>query len=317
MPFFRIGRSFALAFAAAAIFGCDAEDRSKSVAARVSGLSEPPAPASAPESDAMFAAPGGAKMPAGSADVVPNPSATAGRKIIYNARIDMVTEDLTKLETTLNALISTQKAYVADSDRTGSAGTTRRGSWKVRVPVETYDGFVKGVVGLGELVSIKADSQDVSEEYFDLDARQAAKKVEEDRLLKHLTDSTGKLEEILAVERELSRVRVEIERMQGRLRALANLTSLATVTILVSEIKGYVPPQAPTLGTKLARTFAGSVDSLRQLGETLLIAGVALVPWLPLIALGLVIVYWTARKLIRWMMTIHWFDPIQAPTRRP
>ena len=85
----------------------------------------------------------------------------------------------------------------------------------------------------------------MSEEYFDLDARQAAKKVEETRLLKHLADSTGKLDEILAVERELSRVRSEIERMQGRLRALSNLTTLATVTINVSEIKDYVPPRAP------------------------------------------------------------------------
>jgi hypothetical protein len=193
-------------------------------------------------------------------------------------------------------LIAAQKAYVADSDRTGLAGSTRRGSWKVRVPVDGYDVFVKSVVALGELVTLKADSQDVSEEYFDLDARQKAKKVEEERLLKHLTESTGKLDEILAVERELSRVRSEIERMQGRLRALANLTTLATVTITASEIKGYIPPQAPNLGTRISRTFAASLDSLRQFGETVLIAFVAIVPWLPLVALGVGVVYWISRQ---------------------
>jgi hypothetical protein len=223
--------------------------------------------------------------------------ATEGRKIIYNARIELVTEDLNPLEATLTKLIAAQKAYVADSERRGSAGSTRMGIWKVRVPVDGYDAFVRGVVALGELVSMKADSQDVSEEFFDLDARQTAKKVEEARLLKHLTDSTGKLEEILAVERELSRVRSEIERMQGRLRLLGNLSALATVTITVSEIKGYVPPQAPTLGTRLSRTFAASLEALQHFGEAVLIAIVAIAPWLPLIAVAVGVMYLIGRRL--------------------
>ena len=246
----------------------------------------------------------------------PTKSATAGRKIIYNAHVDLVTEDLNLLEAALTKLVSTHKAYVADSDRTGSTGSNRHGMWKVRVPVDLYDPFVKGAVALGELVSMKADSQDVSEEYFDLDARQAAKKVEEARLLKHLADSTGKLEEILAVERELSRVRGEIERMQGRLRAISNLTSLATVTVTASEIKGYVPPQAPTLGTRLARTFAASLEAIQQLGEGLLIGLVAIIPWLPLVALGLGIILWITRHLAR-VPSARLIDAVPPPGERP
>ena len=250
------------------------------------------------------------------ADEVSKATATAGRKIIYNARIDLVTEDLSGLESKLTALIATAKAYVADSDRTGKAGVSLRGSWKVRVPVEAYDAFVKGATGLGELVSLKADSQDVSEEYYDLDARQAAKKVEEDRLLKHLTESTGKLEDILAVERELSRVRTEIERMQGRLRALANWTTLATVTISAGEIKGYVPPQAPTLATKVARTFAESVESLQRFGESVLIACVAIVPWLPIYLVGLAILVVGIRRLMARFARITLIDIPRPPTDR-
>ena len=211
--------------------------------------------------------------------------------------MNLVTEDLGALETSLLRLVSAEKGYVADSDRTGSAGSSRHGSWKVRVPVDGYDAFLRGAVALGELVSVKADSQDVSEEFFDLEARETAKKVEEARLLKHLSDSTGKLDEILAVERELSRVRSEIERMQGRLRVLANLTSLATVTIIASEIKGYVPPQAPTLATKIGRTFHDSVESLQRLGESVLLTCVAVAPWLPLILLGILILYLLNKRL--------------------
>lgn len=291
------GLGLVFAALATAAVGCGEEAMPTTAsAARDSGSMTTAAPATAP--------PGQAAANEG----VPARAATAGRKIVYNAYVDLVTEDLNALTTSLNALIVARGAYVADSDRTGSAGSSRRGSWKVRVPADGYDPFVKGVVALGELVSIRADSQDVSEEYFDTEARQTAKQVEEARLLKHLTDSTGKLDDILAVERELSRVRTEIERMQGRLRVLADLTSLATVSITVSEIKGYVPPQAPTLATRIGRTFEASVGSLRHFGEEVLIGLVALVPWLPLIALGLAVVVWAARR--SWALTRPLLTPV-------
>lgn len=277
---------FAPILAATAI-GCADQDR-QSLATRES-----------PAADAPTSPPAGPREQAADAEGDTSKAATAGRKIIHNARVDLVTEDLGALETSLSRLVSERKGYVADSERSGSAGSTRHGTWKVRVPVDAYGAFLKAAAALGELVSLRADSQDVSEEFYDLDARQAAKKVEEARLLKHLADSTGKLEEILAVERELSRVRTEIERMQGRLRAIANLTTLATVTIAASEIKGYVPPQAPTLATRVDRTFAASLGSLRQFGEAVLIGVVAVAPWLPIVALGVGLAVWAARRPAR------------------
>ncbi len=223
-------------------------------------------------------------------------SATAGRKIIYDASVALVTEDLNKLEAGLLQIIEVRGAYIADSDRTGATGATRQGHWKVRVPVDAYGAFVRGVLGLGELVSTKAQSQDVSAEYYDLDARTAAKRVEESRLLKHLADSTGQLDEILTVERELTRVRSEIEQMQGRLAVLSNLTALATVTVTASEIKNYIPAQAPTLAQKVARTFAGSLESLRNLGEAVLLGVVALAPWLPLLIPAGLLFWLVARR---------------------
>ena len=101
--------------------------------------------------------------------------------------------------------------------------------------------------------------------------------------------------------------------MQGRLRALANLTTLATVTITASEIKGYIPPQAPTLGTRIARTFSASLDTLREFGEAVLIACVALVPWLPLIALGVGLVVWIARRATVRSRRVTLIDVTPAP----
>ena len=114
---------------------------------------------------------------------------------------------------------------------------------------------MSAVVRLGEVRHNHVGSQDVTEEYFDLEARIRNKREEEKRLLKHLADSTGKLEDILAVEKELSRVRGEAEQMEGRLRYLADRADLTTVTIEANEWKDYKPPVAATFSTQVGRTF--------------------------------------------------------------
>lgn len=287
---------------AAAGAGCGASDQPVPTAPRIAAVgSVPPSPPPGPAAESAAAAP---QQPAGGEDAALRAAApaAAGRKIIYNSRVDLIVEDLNPFERALTELLATQGAYVADSERTGSAGSVRRGRWKIRVPADGYDVFLRGVTRLGELVSVKADSQDVSEEYIDLEARQAAKRVEEARLLKHLTDSTGKLEEILTVERELSRVRTEVERMQGRLRALANLAAMGTVTINATEATPVIlpppPTPEPTYAERLSRTFADSVAALRHFGEELLLVVVALTPWLPLIALGVWVVVLVVRRLL-------------------
>ena len=110
-------------------------------------------------------------------------------------------------------------------------------------------------------------SQDVTEEYVDLEARIRNKREEEKRLLKHLADSTGKLEDILAVEKELSRVRGEAEQMEGRLRFLADRAELSTVTIEASEWKDFKPPVAATFRTQVGRTFFLSVEARSRIRQ--------------------------------------------------
>lgn len=220
----------------------------------------------------------------------PAPPPGLPRKIIYDGHVDLVTDDMARLEKGLLALVASSKGYLARSEVQGATGEPRSGSWTARVPVDGYEGFLQAVAKLGEVASLRTDSKDVSAEFYDLGAREKAKKVEEERLIKHLSDSTGKLEDILAVERELSRVRGEIEQIQGRLRVMSDLTALTTVTITAREVRGYTPPQSPTLAAKVARSFAGSIDALRLFGEGLLLLVVAVLPWAAMIGvLGVVL----------------------------
>src|SRR3954454_18684487 len=151
----------------------------------------------------------------------------------------------------ITRLVKVNGGYLSETNSVSYSQQQRQATWKVRVPVDRFDTFLAEVGRLGELQKNHLDSQDVTQEYYDIEARIANKQQEEKRLLKHLADSTGKLEDILAVERELTRVRGEIEQMQGRIRYLSNVTAFSTITIRATELIDFTPPIRPTFGTQV------------------------------------------------------------------
>ncbi len=209
----------------------------------------------------------------------------SNRKIIYTASVELAVEDFTGTPERVAELARKYDGYLAGSNLSGQTGESRRGTWTIRVPVERFEEFVKSTKGLGEVVRATTDSRDVSEEYYDVEARIRNKTKEEERLLALLEERPGKLEDVIAIERELSRVREELERMQGRMRVLADLTSLTTVERTIVEIRNYQPPQAPTLATQVRRTWDGSLEALAAAGKAMLLTAVAVAPWLPLAAI--------------------------------
>jgi hypothetical protein len=228
------------------------------------------------------------------------PAESPSRKIIYTATIELIVEDFDLARTELLRLVKEQKeAYISHSDITGTSGAPRSGTWTIRVPVVAFNPFLESIASLGKLQRNNVDSKDVTDEYYDLQARVKNSQVEERRLLKHLEESTGKLQEILAVEKELTRVRGEIERMQGRVQYLEKLSALTTVTVIMHERKGYVPPQNPAFATTVGQTFGASLDALLRFGQALVIVVVAVTPWLPVIAFFAVPLWLLMRRHVR------------------
>jgi len=224
---------------------------------------------------------------------------TVPRKIIYTAQVTLVVENLSTFDKKFQELVKESGGYVSQTDQTSRAESQRHASWTIRVPVERFSSFLAAISGLGELQQSHLDSQDVTMEYYDLEARISNKQQEEKRLLKHLADSTGNLVDILAVERELTRVRGEIEQMQGRIRYLGNLSALSTVTVTVDEIHNYTPPVHPTFADQIKRTFNESLGTLIDFGKAVVLLAVALAPWSPLILIAALVVLGIVRRLLR------------------
>ena len=222
-------------------------------------------------------APGAPIQVAGEAAAPP-----ARRKIIYTSQIDVVVENIASAQQRLTKLIESvreQGGYLSRQELTGASGSHRRGSWTIRIPLAQFDGFVSAVEQLGELERSSRDAHDVTEAYADLAARLRNKQSSEERLISHLSKS-AQLKDTLELERELSRVRGEVEQLQGQLNVLKSKSDLATVTVTLLERQGYVPPIKPTFGAQLSRTFDNSWQALVACGQALTLMVVALSPWL-------------------------------------
>lgn len=173
--------------------------------------------------------------------------------------------------------------------------------WKLRVPVDKFDSIVQKVVGLGEIEKNTRTSQDVTEQFYDIEARIKNKKAEEKSLTKILDERTGKLEDVLKIETELSRVRGEIEQLEGKIRVLENLSSLATLTLSVREREKFEPPPPAVADfpTQVARTWENSPRGLISLGKAFILWAVDWVLWIPLLIVAGLLAWIILRRLFR------------------
>lgn len=225
-------------------------------------------------------------------------TATA-RKVIFTAQVDVLVDDLAPAQQRLNELIArVQQAggYVSHQEVSGTAGSRRHGTWTLRVPQPRFEQVMTDLEQLGELLRSTRDSQDVTEAYTDLEARLKNKQSSEQRLLSHL-EKTGDLKDTLEVERELSRVRGEVEQLQGQLNLLKHKTDLATIILTLQERAGFTPVTTPTFKTQVSRTFEESWQAFAAFLRFLVLFAVAIVPWLCLVAPVLVAVWlWKRRR---------------------
>lgn len=215
------------------------------------------------------------------------PPAPLERKIIYTSQIEVLVADMASAQQKLDALIQSVKeagGYLARQELSARNGTYRNCTWTVRVPLAKFDHFVTEAEGLGKLWRHSREAQDVTDAYADLDARLRNKQSSEVRLLSHL-QKTGELKDTLEVERELSRVRGEIEQLQGQLNLLKNKTDLATVTVTLYERETYAPLSDPDFSSQVYRTFDASRQAMLLCGKVLVLAIVALSPWLLIVGI--------------------------------
>jgi uncharacterized protein DUF4349 len=237
-------RRFAgLALAAALMLGCEQNDGAMALKAGADGAITEQSAASPRE---ITTAPANRDMAVvGNAlGATPAPQRTIGGDtgttgapvmIIRTGHASVEVANVDEAALKVRALAASLGGHVASSQFEGGEHNVRSATLELKIPAQRYDDAVAGLASVGEVESVNSTSEDVGEEYVDVTARVANARRLEQRLVQLLATRTGRLEDVLAVERELARVREEIERAEGRLRYLRTRAAMSTLTVLVHE----------------------------------------------------------------------------------
>lgn len=213
----------------------------------------------------------------------PRSSVTASM-VIRTGQTSIEVDSLERAVSQVRLLAGRIGGYVANTTMQTGKGQLRSASLEVKIPADRFDDGLGGLAGLGKLESVNVNAEDVGEEFTDVTARMGNARRLEARLIDLLATRTGKLKDVLDVERELARVREEIDRYEGRLRYLRAHAVLSTLTIYVHEplpVVGHAGSSVMGEAFKQAwRNFVGLVAAMiRSLGIVIPVAVLVLALW--------------------------------------
>jgi hypothetical protein len=189
------------------------------------------------------------------------------RLIIRTGQASIEVDSLESSMAQLRRIVQRVGGFVADASVQSGRNQIRSATLQLKVPASRFDELTEGLEPLGRLQFVNVGAEDVSEEFVDLTARVANGRRLEDRLIELLRTRTGKLQDVLSVERELARVREEIERMEGRLRFLKTSAQLSTLSVNLFE-----PP--PLVASHPGRSVIGEAFKTAWRNFVGLMAGV-------------------------------------------
>lgn len=222
------------------------------------------------------------------------------RKIIRTGHMVIETKAFDETVQELMDTIADIKGYVAfyTIDGGGVYSKQRQAQLTLRIPKQSFDSFMNDTQRYGNVISKSVESQDITDQYVDTTLRLATLEAQAKRL-GELLDQAGNLEDLFKIEQELARVTYEIERFKGTLTKYDSLVDYATLNITIYETKTYqeIEHIPDTFLEKIQAQFQTSSEAVVNLLKTLVLTGVALVPFISIIGLPIIGLILLIKKL--------------------
>lgn len=220
--------------------------------------------------------------------------------VVRTASLSITTDRFDTAREAIETLTRAHDGRIGQITISGQPPEPRSLHATLRIPPARLDAALAAIRQLGRVTQESAASEEITDSVRDLRVRIANSGREEQRLVELLSRRTGTLKDVLDVERELARVRGEIERMDAQERAAIGRVDFATVTLDISEARraGLAPAGTP-LGLRLQNAI---VDGLGAARDSLVSFVTFFLRFGPALAVWALILFWPARILWRRLM---------------
>jgi hypothetical protein len=215
------------------------------------------------------------------------PPAAIERKIVRNADLQLEAESPEQSQQKISAVAESKGGFVVESQQSSSdARSAVRDvvTMTVRVPSAKFTEALDEIRRAASRVVVETvKSDDVTEEFIDIEAQLKAKKALEAQFLE-IMKRANTVEDALNVQSELAEVRGEIEKIEGRKRFLENQTSFSTIKIRLQTPATFTETSSGFFD-RFKQAFASGFDAALNFILGLVSFIIAILPFLVFIVL--------------------------------
>ncbi|MFF5198160.1 DUF4349 domain-containing protein [Micromonospora parva] len=288
--------------AALALTGCGAGDSGAHDTAG-SAVEAPPAKGGEVPRDAAAGAPEAAG--AGAPDL-----RVDQRAIIYTGTMRVQVDDVDSAAREATAVATRAGGFVG-GDQRRSADADAVAELVLRVPAAKFTGVVEEIAKLGRQQNREINTQDVTEETVDLDARITSQRARVDSARRLLGRATS-ITDLVSLENELGRREADLASLEAKKRRLADLTALSTITVALAGPAAKATEEKDETGF-LVGLKGGWKAFVVSMTVLLTVLG-ALLPWLVALGVPLAVLLVVLRRRRRSPALVA---PVSAPPPVP
>ena len=189
---------------------------------------------------------------------------TQDRKIVRSASIRFQVKDLLESSERVESLLSKYKAQLVTSEQYSQAGTLEA-NYTIKVVPSKLNALLKEI----QRESIFLDSKNISAEditmrYIDVEARLKAKRAVEQRYLL-LLQQADKVNEIVAIETELNKIREELEVAQAQKKEMDKQINYSTISLTMYQFVPTSYQDRTSFYTRTTEAFEGGWHLLKSI----------------------------------------------------
>lgn len=221
------------------------------------------------------------------------PSVGQDRMIVRNGSLSLTVRDVIDVRDRIAQMALRMNGFVVSSSISGE-GRDMRGNVSIRIPDDQFEPALVELRGLAVRVeSENTNSQDVTEQYIDLQGRLKNAEATENQYLALLNKATN-VEETLKIYDSLSRVRLEIEQIKGQMQFLERTTSMSLISVFLRPVASAQP--LTPVGWSPLETLKAAIRGLTNFGKWLANVAIWLVIFLPIWGTALGVTLWLIRR---------------------
>lgn len=244
--------------------------------------------------DSAAQAENGAAMDAAASESTADFSAVReNAKLILSADLTLETQDYDATCTAVEQMTAEAGGYIQSSGNAGEKGS-RTANYTLRVPQEQFETFFAQLGETCHVVSANRWSEDVTEQYTDIETRLATLQTKHERLLA-LLDQAAKMEDIISLENALADCEYEIDSLTGEKRHYDDLVGFSTFNVTLREVQTLTAVSEGTgFGAQVVQAAQNGLGGMTAVVRGLILMIVML--WPVLVLLGIVgAVFWRVR----------------------